>query len=479
MSRAPHVIAQGAAAIVADQLERLQAKCAAELAAQDGNFDKATKAIDWVKEAIADRSKLQGGEATKHGVVGEYVQIGVRNAMKYIDGFGDALKKSAAANGPTDYVGDGINHQQKCCNGARNTLDEFLKHVRKYPEYSRPDHKFDMPKDQFEQLRRLDAREPIGEWNARTQRINLRKMSELKEATGQAFGEKVEPTVFDYTDIQRDRVDPFLDKKKEEIAAINQVKKQGIRDDHQPGWAELGSAAAAGAAVGGAVKLASGIWRKAKEGRNLLYGELTLEDWRELGIDTATGAAQGGIAAGAIFALTAQAGLAAPFAGAFVSSAMGVATLVGDYQSGKIDMDQFIELGMLTCCEGAVVGLAAVAGQALIPIPIVGAMIGSAAGRLLFTLAQEQFNEAETAFAARMAKMHEYVLKGLDQAYRDLIDQLDRYFDDLAALTSRAFNLEHNAELRFIASVQLAQFHGVASDKMVRSRDELDIYMTS
>ena len=38
MSRAPHVIAQGAAAIVADQLERLQAKCAAELAAPGGNF---------------------------------------------------------------------------------------------------------------------------------------------------------------------------------------------------------------------------------------------------------------------------------------------------------------------------------------------------------------------------------------------------------------------------------------------------------
>jgi hypothetical protein len=205
----------------------------------------------------------------------------------------------------------------------------------------------------------------------------------------------------------------------------------------------------------------------------------TREDWRELGIETAPGVAQRGIAAGAIFALTAQAGLAAPFAGAFVSSAMGVVTLVGDYQSRKIDIDQFIEPGMLTCCEGAVVGLAVAAGQAMIPIPIVGAMIGGLAGRLLFTLAQDQLDEAETKFAARMAEMHEYVLAGLDRAYRDLIEQLDRYFDDLATLTSRAFNLELNAELRFIASVQLAQFYGVDAGRMIRSRDELDGYMTS
>ena len=49
----------------------------------------------------------------------------------------------------------------------------------------------------------------------------------------------------------------------------------------------------------------------------------------------------------------------------------------------------------------------------------------------------------------------------------------------ISPLTSRAFNLELNAELRFVASVQLAQFHGVAPGKTVRSRDELDIYMTS
>ena len=35
MSRAPHVIAQGAAAVVAEQLERLQTKCIEQLAEQD------------------------------------------------------------------------------------------------------------------------------------------------------------------------------------------------------------------------------------------------------------------------------------------------------------------------------------------------------------------------------------------------------------------------------------------------------------
>jgi hypothetical protein len=479
MSRAPHIIAQGAAAVIAEQLERLQTECIEQLAKQDAACAAGHRHIDAVRRFVGTPERIIGNPNTKHGEIAEQVEIGVRNAWDALNRRSLSAEKASARTGSIDYFINGTAVQSKFSNKIVRGLDEARKHMEQNPDFIASGGYYHIPKDHHEIIQRILNHEPVPELNDRSIRHIRTHLEGISAATGRLFGDIVRPSVSSYADVQQGRVHSVLVEHDNKLESDNKTLKQQINAKHQPGWKEAGSAAATGAAIGGALRFGTTVWRKASEGRNLFRGEFTLEDWQELGLETATGAAQGGIAAGAIFVLTAQAGLAAPFAGAFVSSAMGVAALVGDYQSGKIDMDQFIELGMLTCCEGAVVGLAAVAGQTLIPIPVVGAMIGSAAGRLLVALAQAQFNEAETAFAARMAKMHGYVLAGLDEAYRDLIDQLDRYFDDLATLTSRAFNLELNAELHFIASVQLAQFHGVAHDKMVRSRDEIDIYMKS
>ena len=92
---------------------------------------------------------------------------------------------------------------------------------------------------------------------------------------------------------------------------------------------------------------------------------------------TLKGAAIGGVSAGAIYTLTNHASLGAPFASALVTAAKGVSNLALSHQRGEINADEFTDLGLIICAESAIVGAMSVAGQAIIPVPCFGALVGS------------------------------------------------------------------------------------------------------
>lgn len=50
------------------------------------------------------------------------------------------------------------------------------------------------------------------------------------------------------------------------------------------------------------------------------------------------------------------------------------------FQRGEIDLDEFTDLGLIVCAESAIVGAMTIAGQTLIPVPVLGALIGSISG---------------------------------------------------------------------------------------------------
>ena len=119
------------------------------------------------------------------------------------------------------------------------------------------------------------------------------------------------------------------------------------------------------------------------EGKNLFKGELTKEDWKEVGLNTAKASALGGVTGAAVYGLTNCAGLAAPLAGAFVTASKGVSSLVNDFYQGKLTFEEFQMNSIFVCADSAGVGLAALAGQTFIPIPVLGAVIGSIAGKFV------------------------------------------------------------------------------------------------
>ncbi len=107
--------------------------------------------------------------------------------------------------------------------------------------------------------------------------------------------------------------------------------------------------------------------------------------------------------------------LAAPFAGSLVSGLMGIGGLLRDYDAGTIDCDQFVEMAHIIALDAAIAGLAALAGQTLIPIPLLGALVGSLAGKFVASALKDGLGKSESALTARLAKYERYALGQLDK----------------------------------------------------------------
>lgn len=458
--------------------QRRAAELADKLAAQDGAFRRALSEVDNIRRFVGEPEHILGRANTKHGEIAEHVEVGIRNARDYLrQRFPTATFDGVGRNAREDYLVDGVAVQSKFINGANNSLDHVLKHLGKYESFGRDGSYYHIPKDQHELVAKILRGEDVSEFSSRTVRAIETKIREVENLTGRPFGEVVRPGISKYAEVMRGKIHETLDGHEDTLRGENRDIKRDIRDDAQPGMAEALGAVGKGAAVGAGVRLTMALYRKAKAGKNPLRGDFTAEDWAEVGVDTAKGAAQGGIAAGALYALTQSSAMSAPFAGAVVSTTTVLAQLVKQRQAGEIDDDTFAELGLFACIEGGVVGLCSAAGQALIPIPVVGAVVGAAAGRLFASITKDWLGGMDEELKRRLDSYYEESLSRLDAEYLSFMRDLMQKYDSLGELTEIAFNMELNSSLRLDASVDLARAYEVPEQEIIHNTDELDEFM--
>ena len=444
-----------------------------KLAAQDAAFSKAVEQVDIIRDFIASPNGILGSELTKHGEIAEQVEVGIRNAKAAVlQENMTATFEGIGRTAPADYSIDGILVQSKFINGINNNLDHILEHMDKYPNFGRDGSIYHIPKGTYDTVVNIKNGLPTDELSEKTRAAVLNKIQEIEREAGQPFEQVVKPSLSNYADVQQGKITETLDKHEQALKKTNEERKDTIKDEHQPSLAGAAQATAVAGAVGGAISLGTALYSKYKEGKNPFRGEFSQEDWKEIGITTAKGAGGGAIAGGAIYLLTNNAALPAPFAGAIVSAAKGISSLMIDYKADKITFEEFTNLGLMVCAESAIVGIATVAGQTLIPIPILGAVIGSLAGKILAEFATGKGRD----IAERMSKdMADYMRK-IDAYYQAIIKAIDKEFDRLGKLTEAAFNFKHNVDLLF-ASANLARAYGVAEKDIITSHSELDDFM--
>ena len=467
--------------IAVDQLNQMNEQAMnVQLSAQDIAFEVANDQMQKVRDFIANPSGILGSMSTKHGEIAEQVEVGVRNARQAIEerlqdeSLLKATFEGVGRTAPVDYMADNIAVQSKFINGAKDNLEHILRHLDKYPEFGRKDEIYHIPKDHWKTIRDVLDGKPVDNLNEKSIRAIQEKVVAMEQATGRSFDDLVRPGVSDYHDVQLGRIDDTLDKYDQELADQNQEKKTEIVDDHRPSLQGAANAAMMGAAVAGVVTLGTGIYKKYREGRNIFKGELTKNDWQELGMGTANGALIGGVSAGAIYTLTNFAGMGAPFASALVTAAKGVGSLTLSLQRGEIDIEQFTDLGMIVCAEAAVVGAMTVAGQAVIPIPVLGALIGSISGKMLVTVAKSMSDK----MIAEINHKKEAFISRLNEIEQQALARIMAEFDALGDLTKAAFNIQTNQQL-LLASVELARAYGVNEALIIASEDELDSFMSA
>lgn len=449
-----------------------------KLAEQDSAFSFAGEQMQKVRDFIASPNNILGSMSTKHGEIAEQLEVGVRNARQAIDeGLVDESALGATFNGvgrtaPADYKIDGIEVQSKFINGINNNLTHVLKHMETYPDFTKGEPFYHIPKDTWQTIQDVIDEKPVEGLSEKTLQAIKDKVADIESATGRPFADVVRPGVSDYKDVQWGKIDETLDKHDQELGKQNETKKAEIIEDHQPSLNEAMRATVMGAAFGGAFALGTGIYRKYRDGKNIFCGEFDTQDWQDVGLDTLKGAAIGGVSAGAIYTLTNYASMGAPFASALVTAAKGVGSLALSYQQGEIDLDEFTELGLIVCAESAIVGAMAIAGQALIPVPVLGAVIGSISGKFMVTVAKNLDSRARQALQARM----DHFTLRLNDIEQQALKRILSEFTALGELTEAAFNVENNRKL-LEASITLAQAYGVEKNKIIKNADDLDAFM--
>ena len=187
-----------------------------------------------------------------------------------------------------------------------------------------------------------------------------------------------------------------------------------------------------------------------------------------MGLDTLKAGATGGVTAGAVYALTNYAEVPAPFAASCVSAAKGVGSLVVSYQQGEISADQLIDEAFLVCSDFAVVGLFSVAGQALIPIPALGALIGTFAGKAVSELLADKIGDVSVRIEERLNTFRSL----LAQEERQSLDALKSKYLPHEALTELAFDVKQNLVI-LEASVAVARLHGVPEQLILKNDDDV------
>ena len=309
-------------------------------------------------------------------------------------------------------------------------------------------------------------------------------IQQIENETGKTFTEVVRPGISTYNEVQLGNVDKTLDGYESEFKNTNAKEVKEIRQERDkqkteaqhltdPSWGEALKYSAVAAVISGGTSVGIKIYSKIHGGKNIV--DFTLADWKEIGYDFIKGSVKGGISGLGIYSLTKLGGFSAPFAGAMVSTAMGIASLASDYKKGNISKLDFSESACSLSVEAGLSAIGAALGQAIIPIPVLGAIIGTATIKSALEISKYVFGKKEAALIEEMQKDYENFVRNLNAESYEIIQQMDAYYTKLDGYIDAALSKE--SAVKFYGSIELCHFLKVPESYIIHDTLELDNFM--
>ncbi|WP_228512630.1 nucleotidyltransferase domain-containing protein [Clavibacter sp. VKM Ac-2872] len=214
------------------------------------------------------------------------------------------------------------------------------------------------------------------------------------------------------------------------------------------------------------------VVRKRRAGTRLQ--DFTSEDWAEIAGDSGKGFLTGGIRGLSIYSLTNFTATSAAVASAMVTAAFGVAEQAHRLRTGEIAEVEFLENAELVCLEAAVGALSSFVGQALIPVPVLGAVIGNTVGMIMHSAVSDALSRREAALIEGYLHEQRELDERLAAEHQELIDELDASMATFLAVLERAFSPDVEAAL--LGSVDLARSVGVETERILDSEEKTRDY---
>lgn len=448
------------------------------LSKQNINLATAMKTIetafDTIKEDIIIRNR--GGDKGMHGFIAEIAECGIGNARQQILGK-SAIYTWINDNGPDDLIRGAEAIQQKFVQaGGHLSLRAVAEHLRHYPEYLADGHKYQIPQDHYDKIMaylEMPA-DTANKLPTSTGEFSLRQWKEVH-----AFFEannidpsKLEPSILEYGDVQQGTIAVTFDKEKEHLQEIDQEQRDIAYQESKPTLAEGMKATAVAAAVEGATTFVMAIVQKRKTGKKIK--EFDQADWIEIAGDSGKGTIKGGIRGASIYLLTNFTATPAAVASAITTAAFGVAEQAHLFRSGSINEVQFIENSEMLCLDASVSALSSFAGQVLIPVPVIGAIIGNAVGTMIYQIGKDSFSAKENELIEKYLRDLSELNEQLATEYHQYIEEMNRCFEKYMVLLTAAF--DPNIEKALDCSIALAKHMGVSDDEILDSYEKIASY---
>lgn len=442
--------------------------------------------IENVRDFVSKPHEILGSMATKHGEIAEQVEVNIRNGKSLLNYIKPtATFDSIGRTAPEDYIIDDFNVQSKFIVGSKGSLEHVIGHLHKYPGFANQGY-YHIPKDQHELLVKIANGDNVNNLNERSIGKIKELIEKIENETGKPFFDVVRSGISNYKDVQIGRIDETLDgyeiefrehsaKDVEKIRKESEAQAKDAQQITDPSWGEALKYGTIAAIISGTASAGIKIYSKIRKGTKIT--QFTLQDWTEVGFDFVKSGAKGGISGLGIYGLTKLGGFPAPFAGATVSTAVGIASLIKDYKNGNISEVDFGESSCSLSVEAGLSAIGAAIGQTLIPIPVLGAIIGTATIKASLEISKYIIGESEHKLIEKMQKDYESQIAALDAECLKYIHIMDDYFNKLGGFIDAA--LSKDSAVRFYGSIELCRFFNIPENIIIHNIEDCDRFMLS
>ena len=448
------------------------------LQAQNENWEQAVNTLkdtlSTIDKEIIERNR--GGLKGMHGFIAEVAECGVGNAREQIEGRAPVYEW-INDNGPADLLRNGIQIQQKfVASGNHLSLQAITQHFEKYPDFLNQGGKYQIPEDHYEQIKYLlsVSKEQANKMPTSTGEFSLKQWREVNEffEKGNIKLKDIEPSKMKYDQVQMNKIRETIQGEKQSLKETDQRIRDEAYEASKPSFEQGVKVAAVSAAIEGGVALVSAIAKKRKAGKKI--GEFDSKDWEDVFKESGIGVVKGGVRGISIYALTNYTATPAAVASALCTASFGIAEQAHLLRTGKITEEQFIMNSEILCLDTSVSALSSFVGQALIPVPVLGAVIGNTVGTLLYQVAKDNLSKKEQKLIEGYLRYLNELDIALEEKYRRYIDELNEGIRIYYGMLERAFSPNYSEALQ--GSVVLAMSFGVPSEELLKSISEIDDY---
>ena len=443
------------------------------------NKDNASKILNYARDNIEDVIlRNRGGKYGGHGFIAEFAEAGIVNARRAFEGL-NPIVKVLNDNGPADLLIGRNTIQMKFYNNLRDELAQSFHYSEKM--------KMMFPKDHVLVYEKIMTGAKEVEFNGK--RLSIKQITDIRQKINDITKSKgltsykswMKSSVLNYNDAKKKSINSLLDSEEKNIRKTVRLKQQELNERRLvaqkhalPNLKEATKVARNAAFLQGGLAFLSSVYGKCKEGKSIF--EFEQSDWLDCGLNSLQGVASGAISGYSIYGLTNVLRISAPNASALVMATYGMIDVVLRFRSSEITQDELMTLLTLNVIDASFATIGACIGQIMIPIPVLGSVVGSIATSIIWEIGKGILNEREQNIIQDYRENLNSYIKTLDENYLVIYNEIIDKYKKLGEIQEYSFDLSINTKLRFEYSIEMAESLEIEDNKILHDLPEIDNY---